>query len=63
MPFGMEEAKIESRVTEELRTRPGHVAHFNKYQIEIIAGAIASVIVENNARIQYSLGEAGVHLK
>jgi len=35
MPFGMEEADIESRVTEELRTRPGHVAHFNKYQIKI----------------------------
>ena len=63
MPFGMEEGKIESRVTEELRTRPGYVANFNMYQIEITAGAIASVIVENNARIQYSLGEAGVHLK
>lgn len=63
IPFGMEEAYIESKLVEELRTRPGHVAHFNKYQIEIISGAIASVIVENNARIQYSLGEAGVHLK
>lgn len=63
MPFGMEEAEIESKLVEELRTRPGHVAHFNKYQIEIIAGAIASVLVENNARIQYSLGEAGVDLK
>ena len=63
MSFGMEEADIESKLVEELRTRPGHVAHFNKYQIEIISGAIASVIVENNAKIQYSLGEAGVYLK
>lgn len=63
MPFGMEEAEIELKVAEELRKRPGHVAHFKKGQIKVLAGAIASIIVENNAKIQYSLSEAGVDLK
>lgn len=35
MPFDMEEAEIELKVAEELRKRPGHVTHFNRYQIEI----------------------------
>jgi hypothetical protein len=56
MPFGMDEAEIESRVKEELSVRPGHVARFNKYQIELIAKVIASVIVENNIKLKYSLG-------
>jgi hypothetical protein len=56
MPFGMDEAEIESRVKEELSVRPGHVARFNKYQIELIAKVIASVVVENNIKLKYSLG-------
>ena len=56
MPFGMDEAEIESRVKEELNVRPGHVARFNKYQIELIAKVIASVVVENNIKLKYSLG-------
>jgi hypothetical protein len=56
MPFGMDEAEIESRVKEELSARPGHVARFNKYQIELIAKVIASVVVENNIKLKYSLG-------
>jgi hypothetical protein len=56
MPFGMDEAEIELRVKEELNVRPGHVARFNKYQIDLIAQVIASVIVENNIKIKYSLG-------
>ena len=56
MSFGMEEAEIESKVIAELSTRPGHVVRLNRYQIELIARAIASVIFENNLRIKYSLG-------
>jgi hypothetical protein len=56
MPFGMDEAEIELRVKEELNVRPGHVARFNKYQIELIAKVIASVVVENNIKLKYSLG-------
>jgi hypothetical protein len=56
MPFGMDEAEIESRVKEELNVRPGHVARFNKYQIELIAKVIASVVTENNIKLKYSLG-------
>ena len=63
MPFGMEAEEIESKVIEELSKRPGHGARFNTYQIEIIARVIASVIAENNAKLQDSLGEAGVDLK
>jgi len=55
MPFGMEKEEIESKVVEELRKRPGHVARFNNYQIEAISQAIASVIAENNTKTQYSL--------
>jgi len=63
MPFGMEAEEIESKVVDELSKRRGHVLRFNSYQIEIIARAIASVIVENNARIQDSLSESGVDFK
>lgn len=56
MPFGMDEDEIESRVKEELSARPGHVVRFNKYQIELIAKVIASVVVENNIKLKYSLG-------
>jgi hypothetical protein len=56
MPFGMEEAEIESKVIAELSARPGHVLRLNDYQIELIARAIASVIFENNLRMKYSLG-------
>ena len=62
MPFGMETEQIESRVTDTLSQRPGHVAHFNKYQIELLARAIAAAIVENNARIQSSLGDVRMDL-
>ena len=55
MPFGMDEEEIESKVKEELSVRPGHVARFNKYQIDLIAKVIASVIVENNIKLKYSL--------
>lgn len=55
MPFGMEKEDIESKATEELRQRPGHVARFNNFQIDAIAKAITSVIIENNSRIQHSL--------
>lgn len=60
MAFGMEKAEIESKVTKELRKRSGGLIRFTKYEAEAIAGAIAAVIVENNTKIQYSLGEAGV---
>lgn len=63
MPFGMEAQEIESKVAEELSKRLGMVARFNRYQIELIAGAVALVIVENNAKIKHSLGEAGIDLK
>ena len=63
MQFGMEMEQIESRVTDTLSHRPGHVAHFDKYQIELLARAIAAAIVENNARIQSSLGEVHMDLK
>ena len=63
MSFGMEKAEIESKVVEVLRKRPGGLERFNRYQIDLIARAIASVIVENNTKIQYSLGEAGVDFK
>jgi hypothetical protein len=56
MTFGMDETEIESRVKEELNVRPGHVARFNKYQIELIAKVIASVVTENNIKLKYSLG-------
>ena len=62
MPFGMETEQIESRVVDTLSQRPGHVAHFNKYQIELLARAIAAAIVENNARIQSSLGDVRMDL-
>jgi hypothetical protein len=57
MPFGMEEQAIESRAIEKLRQRPGHIARFNNYQIDAIAKAIASAIIENNSKIEHSLGE------
>jgi hypothetical protein len=60
--FGMETEQIESRVTDTLSQRPGHVAHFNKYQIELLARAMATAIVENNARIQSSLGDVRMDL-
>ena len=63
MPLGMEAEEIKSKVVEELSKRPGHVVRFNTYQIETIARAIASVIAENNAKIQDSLAKAGVDLK
>jgi hypothetical protein len=63
MTFGMETEQIESRVADVLSQRPVRVAHFDKYQIELLARAIATAIVENNARIQSSLGEVRIDLK
>ena len=63
MSFGMDTEQIESRVAYELSQRPVRVAHFDKYQIELLARAIAAAIVENNARIQSSLGEVRMDLK
>ncbi len=63
MTFGMEAEQIESRVAYELSQRPVRVAHFDKYQIELLARAITAAIVENNARIQSSLGEIRIDLK
>jgi len=63
MSFGMDTEQIESRVAHELSQRPGRVAHFDKYQIELLARAIAAAIVENSARIQSSLGEVRMDLK
>ena len=63
MTFGMETEQIELKVADALSHRPGHVAHFDKYQIELLARAIAAAIVENNASIQSSLGEVRIDLK
>ena len=63
MSLGMKTEQIESRVTYELSQRPVRVAHLDKYQIEILARAIATAIVENNTRIQSSLGEVRIDLK
>ena len=63
MSFGMDTEQIESRVANELSQRPVRVAHFDKYQIELLSRAIAAAIVENNARIQSSLGEVRMDLK
>ncbi len=63
MSFGMKREEIEAKVIEELKKRPGGMELFNEHKREVIAKAIASVIVENNTKIQYSLGEAGVDFK
>jgi hypothetical protein len=63
MPFGMEMEQIESRVADTLSQRPGRVAHFDKYQIELLTSAIATAIADNNHRIQSSLGEVRIDLK
>jgi hypothetical protein len=63
MPFGMEMEQIESRVVDTLSQRPVRVAHFDKYQIELLSRAIAAAIVENNMRIQRSLGEVRIDIK
>ena len=63
MAFGLEKQEIESKVLEELRKHRGGLKRFDDYQIEAIADAVASVILENNTKIQYTLGEAGIDFK
>lgn len=60
MSFGMERNEIVAKVTEELKERRGGLERFDGYEVQLIASAVASVIIESNTKIQYALGEAGV---
>ena len=63
MAFGMEEKDIQEKVEKDLKGKEGKLERFNHFQIHLIANAISSVIIENNKKIQYSLGEAGIDFK
>ncbi|MFC1874770.1 hypothetical protein ACFLUX_01385 [Chloroflexota bacterium] len=63
MTLGMEEKEIKDKVEKELQGKEGKLSRFDHFQIHLIANAISSVIIENNAKIQYSLGETGIDFK
>jgi len=63
MTLGMEEKDIQEKVEKELQGKEGKPSRFDHFQIHLIANAISSVIIENNTKIQYSLGEAGIDFK
>jgi len=64
MEFGMGREAIETTVFAHLiGERPGGTQRFNEYEARLIAQVMASVIVENNQKIQYALGNAGIDFK
>ena len=60
MSFGMKRDEIIAKVKKELSKPRGGLQSFNDLDQQSIAEAIATVIIENNAKIMNALEEADI---